>query len=314
MTSAKRTHSPVRRKTTRTQSPFFLVLGLGIVATLVVIFSAVWLFGRGTDSASPSSQFSKLTTPDFHSLAISPGTPSSVLFGHHGGVLASQDGGRTWKPTSLQGRNDDAMGMAFHPSDPKVVYAGGHNTLFASADGGQTWAAVSSDLRSKDIHGLTMVAADAPTLIANVAGVGLMQSTTAGRQWSTLAGAGLPPDIGQLTASGEVVYATSPGGVFRSDDGGQSFARLAPIVAFVFSAAAAPSAPDWIYVGTNAGLAVSTDGGATWAMRPLPAGSEVLAVAVAPQDSRRVVAVSVDADGDGHVFSSNDAGATWMTK
>lgn len=291
-----------------------MVLALGVLATLVAILSAVWLFDRGTDSAAPASHLAKLTTPDFHSLAVSPATPDSILFGHHSGVLASQDGGRTWKPTSLQGRSDDAMGMAFHPTDAKLVYAAGHNTLFASADSGQTWAPVSSDLPSTDIHGLTMAVRDAPTLIANVAGSGLMQSTTGGRRWSPLTGKGLPPDFSALTASGAVIYATSPGGVFRSDDGGQSFARLTPINAFVFSAAAAPSDPDWVYVGTSAGLAVSADGGTTWAMRPLPAGSEVLAVAVAPQDSRRVVAISVDADGDGHVFGSNDAGATWMTK
>ena len=58
------------------------------------------------------------------------------------GPIESRDGGRTWKPRSLQGKVD------FHllEVDDRRVYGYGSNfdtraeRLLASADGGRTWA------------------------------------------------------------------------------------------------------------------------------------------------------------------------------
>lgn len=61
-----------------------------------------------------------------------------------------------------------------------------------------------------------------------------------------------------------------------------------------------------IYAGTASGLAKSTDGGATWTVQGLQ-GVPVIALAVAPTDSNRVMVVSEGGD----VYRSDDGGIAW---
>ena len=51
-----------------------------------------------------------LGTADVHALAFHPANSDLLLFGHHDGLLATSDGGRSWEPTTLSG--SDAMNVA----------------------------------------------------------------------------------------------------------------------------------------------------------------------------------------------------------
>lgn len=119
-------------------------------------------------------------------------------------------------------------------------------------------------------------------------------------------------------AEPRTVFAGADDGVYKSQDGGQSFERLeSPMNSLhVWKIAFDPSDPDTIFAGTRpAALYRSRDGGRHWQKLAAEMAEEcpnvrvprVTALAVDPQD-RRVVWAGVEVDG---VRRSLDGGDTW---
>jgi photosystem II stability/assembly factor-like uncharacterized protein len=114
------------------------------------------------------------------------------------------------------------------------------------------------------------------------------------------------------------VFAGADDGIYRSDDGGQSFAHLdSPMNKMdVWKIAFDPADPDTMFAGTRpAALFRSTDGGRHWAQLrvemvedcPNVGVPRVTALTVDPAD-RRIVWAGVEVDG---VRRSLDGGETW---
>lgn len=172
------------------------------------------------------------------------------------GVYRSADGGRTWSHTGLEATQ--AIGrIVVHPTNPDVVYvaAAGHlwgpndeRGLYKTTDGGRTW--VNTKFIDPDT-GFIDVATDpmAPETLYAAAyqrrrtvfgfngggpGSALYKTTDGGRSWTRLT-TGLPEgDTGRI---GVAIYRKDPrivyavvenlnGGVFRSENGGASWARM----------------------------------------------------------------------------------------
>jgi photosystem II stability/assembly factor-like uncharacterized protein len=75
--------------------------------------------------------------PDVRSLAV--GADGALWVNVHvGGIPASRDGGRTWRPTIDV--DADVHQVASHPDDPGRVLAATARGLAESADAGETWA------------------------------------------------------------------------------------------------------------------------------------------------------------------------------
>jgi photosystem II stability/assembly factor-like uncharacterized protein len=127
-----------RKKQQTSQSAWLIAVG----AALIVIAGLWFMFSNRQSDNTQIQPISKLSTADFHSLAFSLTEPETVYFGHHQGLLVSQNGGKDWDQTTLE--NADAMSLALPPSDPQIMYAAGHEVFFKSTDGGKTWE---SDLR-----------------------------------------------------------------------------------------------------------------------------------------------------------------------
>src|SRR3990172_11497799 len=69
-----------------------LLIGAAGVIALVVLPGG----NGGENTGSPESRFAAIhtfDTADYHSLAFDPDQPNVVLFGHHGGLQMSDDGG-----------------------------------------------------------------------------------------------------------------------------------------------------------------------------------------------------------------------------
>src|SRR3972149_9815632 len=165
-------------------------VALGALAILAVIITGVML---PTQNGGAKEVPWVLRTSDFHALAFSPNNPDVVFFGHHNGVMRSEDGGRTWSALVEQ-RNFDAMGLAVSPTDPLHVYVMGHDILQVTTDGGASWRPGRHNLPGTDIHGFAMSLADSSRLFAFVYGFGLFRSDDSGGTWRR--GTAQPPDGG----------------------------------------------------------------------------------------------------------------------
>ena len=262
---------------------------------------------------APGAALSEIKTPDFHSMAISPADSQVVLYGHHGGILRSADGGRSWQKTNLTGNTDDAMGMGISMSDPSVAYAAGHGTFFRSSDAGKTWTSLKPKLPSTDIHGMAVSPDQSAVLYAHVVGQGLFRSDDSAETWKKTNSQPLPADIMQVAAStgGRVYVASMKNGILRSDDGGATFKATSELQGGVLSVATEAVDPNVVYAGTDSQLFVSPDGGATWTARQLPVAGQVLVTGVNPRDANDVMVVAVGSDRVGRVYRSRDGGASW---
>ena len=265
-----------------------------------------------------------------------PGRPDEFYFGHvNGGVWKTIDAGRTWFPIFDDQPVASIGALAVAPSAPDVIYVGsGESTLrdsvgfgngvYKSTDAGRTWThlglaetqhigKIAVDPKNPDV---VFVAAIGHLYAANP-DRGLFRSRDGGRTWQKV----LYKD--ENVGAVEVVI-------------DQSDARV------VYAGLWNTRRPPWFtYAPTNGpggGVYKSTDAGSTWQQLTAglpPTGIGRTGIAVAPSNPRRVYAV-VDClvpdpnappppppapqapgrpapppPGQGGVFRSDDAGATW---
>lgn len=269
---------------------------VGAIAALAVVAGAWWL----ASSRPESAPWTSLGTADVHALSFDPVDPNRLLFGHHDGLLASADGGRTWQAASLSG--SDAMNLGRMTSERLQI--AGHEVYLESVDGGVSWNPVENDLPGLDLHSFVVDPANDDRAWTFAVGRGLFRTENAGRNWELLD----PSNWGALTAyvrDGQtVVAAIGPNGLVRSQDGGSSWEPIAypgaPLAAMV-------AAPDGsaIYAATARGIRKSTDEGQSWSDTGFP--GQALALAVSTIDPSRVAAV----DDATRFYRSFDGGETW---
>ena len=239
-----------------------------------------------------------------------PGQPNLYYFGSTGGgVWKTENGGQTWSNLSDGFFGGSVGSVAVSEYDPNVIYVGGGE---------------------KTVRG-------------NVSyGYGIWKSTDAGKTWAFT---GLPdsrhipririhpknPDLVFAAVLGDLYKPTGERGVYRSNDGGQSWERIL----FVNDRAGAidlildPLNPRILYASTwrvfrtpyslesggeGSGLWKSNDGGDTWIdisrNEGMPSGTlGIIGLAVSPVKRDRVFAIIEAAEGG--VYRSEDGGEKW---
>jgi photosystem II stability/assembly factor-like uncharacterized protein len=244
--------------------------------------------------------WAQLDTADVHSLAFDPADPDHLFFGHHGGLLESRNGGRSWQPTALA----DADAMNVRVSDEGLMQIAGHEVYLESRDAGQSWQPVPNDLPGLDLHAFVTDLADPSHAWAFAVGYGLFETTDAGRHWDLR----LAENVGALTVyedSGQpVLVGLTQIGIGRSDDGGRTWQPLGRPAGQLASLAASVDG-GVLYAGTTDGLQRSTDGGQTW--RATGFANVALTIAIAPTDAQIVAVV----DDETNFYRSADGGDSW---
>jgi photosystem II stability/assembly factor-like uncharacterized protein len=221
-------------------------------------------------------------------------------------VYKSTDAGATWHPT---GGGIVATRLNGLTSNRNGVFAATNGGLFKSKDVGASWQQYGRGL-SFSSH-LRMYAAG-NTILTGTFGNrnGVLRSTDFGRTWTGGGAAVAFKTIRALWASGSVVLAAGESGLFKSTDGGASFAAVAP------GPAGLPTSGVFLYAFTSVGSTVlgvlstggvykSTNLGDTWTLSStgLPAG---VSGASLVSNGNTVVMGSASA-----VYRSLDGGATW---
>ena len=270
---------------------------LPVAAVVIVAVVAVLLWNA--QSTGGQTAWARLGTQDVHALAFVGGDPQRVLFGHHGGLLESGDGGRTWSPLPVR---DDAMSMA-SADDGSIVIAG-HEVFTASRDGGATWAPVQTDLPSLDIHGFTRDPADPARMWAYLATGGLWESTDFGARWIEVRPDNVLFPLAVRAASMTRLLGVDTSGLVASDDGGRTWTTVGAPPTYPMTALAATPDGSTIYAGSPDGVFSSADGGRSW--QPTGYRGSAFAIATSP-DGAAVAVVSRDTE----FFRSSDRGATW---
>ena len=260
------------------------------------------------------------------------------------GIYKSTDGGRTWRNVGLD-QTYHIGAVVVHPKNPDIAYVAalGHlwgpnpeRGVYRTTDGGQTWKQVLTRGPEAGASDIVMDPSNPRTLYASFwqisrkpwrmdsggAGSGLWKSTDGGDTWQDISHApGLPRGVeGRIgisvsAANPERVYAlveASDGGVFRSDNGGRTWAKqnsendLRQRAWYFSHIFADPKNPDLVYV-LNVGMFQSIDGGRTFhAMNPPHGDNHDLWIA--PSDPSRMILSN-----DGGATITLDGGHTWST-
>ena len=223
-------------------------------------------------------------------IAVDPRDPNRVwvaVLGHpygpneERGIFRSADGGNTFQKVLYKDENTGGMDVAVDPANPDTVYAvlwqarqgpwengawtGPNSGLFKSTDGGTTWKQLTNGLPGSN-DGLGRI------------GIEVSQG-----------------DPKRLYA---VVGATKNAGIYRSDDGGESWRlmntdnRLWGRDGDFNEIRSDPKNPDVVYVA-NVVTWKSTDGGKSWAsFRGAPGGDDYHRVWINPDDGKTILIAS----------------------
>ena len=118
---------------------------------------------------------------DFHQMDVSQADPQ-VIYGVHGSLQVSRDGGHTWQRTGQP--PNGLIDLAASATDANTLYAATKGGLFMSSDGGGAWRPAT---RVKQPVTMVQAAADG-VLYAFVYGSGLMRATEPGLDWRLVGG------------------------------------------------------------------------------------------------------------------------------
>lgn len=235
-------------------------------------------------------------------LVVDPGD-SKVVYAGSDRISKSADGGRSWttvfpsRPTQYR---DTVSALAIAPTRPETIYAilsesvDGPTSIVQSNDAGATWSAtkVVRGLQGGGLGFATALAVDPrhPATVYAALGATVVKTTDAGRAWQPI-GHGLPIAAGLSRAGchcsggvttlaadprrpGTVYAALTQSGIYRTTNGGRTWAAVTPAGLYMYTVAIDPARPATIYAagdsesGDGPRIMRSTNGGRTWDVAP----------------------------------------------
>jgi photosystem II stability/assembly factor-like uncharacterized protein len=220
-----------------------------------------------------------------------------LLAGTEGGIVASADGGSTWKEIGSGPATMHIRWVTFHPEVSGLVFAGTEPAdILVSHDAGETWRACEEVAQLRDRHKWSLpyspeagcvrgFAFHGSRAYAAVEVGGILISDDNGETWQLAEGSsGSPdlegppepliyPDVHSIEvhpSSRDLVYAPTGGGFYRSNDGGKTWRLLYDC--YCRAVWVDPGDPEHLilgpadYVDSNGRIEESHDGGETWAL------------------------------------------------
>lgn len=219
-----------------------------------------------------------ITGPVF-SMAAAPGSGEIVLGINKSNFLSSKDHGETWQKLGADDKEkiqNLATFILFDPKDPKIFWVSGAygRSIYKTTDGGRSfkpagplWHMDNVSVDFSDPERKTMLSSrhESPRM--------LYRSTDGGKKWYNIGKRTIPEGTGIILTpiiidTKTYVIGCNPswmrgltGGIYRTDDGAQSWKKVAD-----FTPAGDPltSSGGAIYWVINGGMIKSADKGITW--------------------------------------------------
>ncbi len=260
------------------------------------------------------------------------------------GIYKSIDAGKTW--THVWKQEGQIGEIAVHPKNADVAYAAvlGHafgpnpeRGVYRTRDGGKTWHQVLKKDADTGASSVTLDPSNPNLVFAGLwqarrrpwemtsggPGSGLWVSRDGGDTWKQLTGSGLPEGVwGKVgvtvaPSDGRRVYAlieAEKGGLFRSDDGGESWTlttadrKLRQRAWYYTTLTVNPANPEEVWA-PNVPLLKSIDGGKTFEIFNAPGltHGDYHDLWIDPMNAKRMIAGD-----DGGVYISTDGGESWL--
>ncbi|HEU4602844.1 MAG TPA: hypothetical protein VFS24_12775 [Steroidobacteraceae bacterium] len=212
----------------------------------------------------------------FFSMTAAGESADQVFAGTNQGFARSKDGGEHWEWVSAPIGAIDHISVS--SKDQDQILLAGPSGISRSVDGGANWSAVAGLPASAVITTFARAPTCACTVFAGAyrlsngstgspIPLGVYKSTDGGANWALLAGS---TSLGYVTSiqvdprTDRTIYARTEDGLFKTVDGGDSWATLNVGLPYVGDVSIDASRPDTIYVGANSRLARSVDAGLTW--------------------------------------------------
>lgn len=237
------------------------------------------------------------------------GTADTIHSPAEDGVYMSRDRGVTWRQVL---RERAIFDLKVAKARPSTMYAAGPFGVMRSDDAGVTWVEARSGLGERSIAKLLLEPGD-PLVAYAREGMGprrVFRTTDAGKSWQEiLRGA----EAIAMSGTGTVVFAVEAGRLLRSEDRGQTWARVSSeqiTKEAVPALAVDPSDARRLYAAVRGqGVFTSGNGGLAWEGAATHfRGDFSAAVATHP---RRDGTVYVG-HGDGRLSVTTDGGGTWQ--
>ncbi|WP_146747096.1 WD40/YVTN/BNR-like repeat-containing protein [Thermogemmatispora tikiterensis] len=189
------------------------------------------------------------------------------------GIFASSDSGQHWLSRNQGLSLPLAVNALSFDASERRLYAATSRGVFVSSDGGGHWQTVNQGLPADSCTALAIDVERASVLYVGTAHHGVFVSSDGGEHWHA-ASQGLPAnlpinDLAYVSDRGQL-WAATVGGVYRSDNGGQSWRSLsrglpAGITVYrVRPAALSGGDPNLVFAGSDQGIFLSHDNGASW--------------------------------------------------
>ena len=264
---------------------------------------------KSTDSGTTWTNMGLKESQEIARIVVDPKAPDTVFAavagklwgpGKERGVYMTMDGGKTWKQSLAIDENTGAIDVALGAPGSGVVYAAAYqrrrypwgfsgvnpgSAIYKSADSGKTWKKLTNGLPAGPIGRIGLA-----TSISKPATVYAVIESPAGGQ------------------SGLFDNTSKYGGVFRSDDAGETWKRMsgtAPRGFYFGQIRVDPTNADRVYV-LGFDLAVSEDSGRKFTSKSTGVHSDLHALYIDPAHPDHLILGT-----DGGIYVSYDKAEHW---
>ena len=245
-----------------------------------------------------------------HAMVVDPRDRSRIFTGTTaGGVYRSSDGGETWEEAGAGLPPYTVFALAIDPVSGALYAAPEEQGVWRSLDDGATWSRLAGGLIDSAFVSSLAVGPDQRVYAASL-GSGVFIYSAG--NWAMASEGLASPQIAdvEVIGNGVLVAATFDTGVFRSTNGGGTWAWASSglTTSRITSLTADPVNGARIYAATPDGVFHSTDGGATW--QALNGGMRGIAAWSVAVDATAPGVLFAGTNGHG-VFRSTDGGNSW---